>query len=220
MTLLDRFRTQSRDKHPDAAVRLAFVDELPLDDRTTIAAIAREDEDPRVRRAAVAKLIVPSALAAIAREDHDDSVRAQAAAMLRDIALEAFEEVGEAESVEAVEEIADPRILAQIAKSATREMVALRALSRIDDVRVLGSVARHANVEAARMQAGRSLVERGEHAELLAVAMNSDFKDSALAAIESITTRDELDQIIARGKNKSAVKAARTIVRAAEERVR
>ena len=31
----------------------------PLSDRATIAAIAREDEDPRVRRAAVAKLMVP-----------------------------------------------------------------------------------------------------------------------------------------------------------------
>jgi hypothetical protein len=42
MTLLDRFRTQSREKNPDPAVRLAFVDELALDDRATIAAVARE----------------------------------------------------------------------------------------------------------------------------------------------------------------------------------
>jgi len=33
MAILDRFRTQSRHKHPDAAVRLAFVQELPLDER-------------------------------------------------------------------------------------------------------------------------------------------------------------------------------------------
>ena len=33
MALLDRFRTQSRHKHPDAAVRLAFVQETPLDAR-------------------------------------------------------------------------------------------------------------------------------------------------------------------------------------------
>ena len=85
MTLLDRFRTQSRDKHSDPAVRLAFVDELPIDDRTTIAAIAREDEDARVRRAAVAKLMAPAPLAAIARDDRDEGVRQQATAMLRDI---------------------------------------------------------------------------------------------------------------------------------------
>ena len=88
---------------PDPAVRLAFVDELPIDDRTTIAAIAREDEDARVRRAAVAKLMAPGA----ARSDRPRGSRRrrsqQAAAMLRDIALEAFEDIGEAESLEAVD---------------------------------------------------------------------------------------------------------------------
>ena len=38
MTLLDRFRTQPRHKHPESAVRLAYVAELPLDDREAIAA--------------------------------------------------------------------------------------------------------------------------------------------------------------------------------------
>jgi Domain of Unknown Function (DUF349) len=218
MTLLDRFRTQSRDKHSDPAVRLAFVDELPIDDRTTIAAIAREDEDARVRRAAVAKLMAPEPLAAIAREDHDEGVRQQAAAMLRDIALEAFEDISEAESLEAVDAITDPRAIAQVAKTATREIVAERALSRIDDPHMLGSVARHAVVESVRTRALESLRGRGDGPELLAIAMNSDFKDSAVAAVDTIADRQQLDQIIARGKNKSAVKRARAIVREAEER--
>jgi len=219
MTLLDRFRTQSRDKHPDPAVRLAFVDELPLDDRTTIAAMAREDEDARVRRAAVAKLMAPSMLAAIARDDRDKSVRQQAVTMLRDIALEAFEDVGEPESLEAVEEIGDARTLAQIAKSATREIVAFRALSRLDDAHMIGSVARHAALEPVRVHAVESVRARGDHAEMLAIAMNSDFKDSAVAAVDTISDRQELDQIIARSKNKSAVKRARSVVREAEERL-
>ena len=218
MTLLDRFRTQSRDKHSDPAVRLAFVDELPIDDRTTIAAIAREDEDARVRRAAVAKLMAPGPLAAIAREDHDEGVRQQAAAMLRDIALEAFEDISEAESLEAVDAISDPRAIAQVAKTATREIVAERALSRIDDGHMLGSVARHAVLESVRTRALESLRGRGDGPELLAIAMNSDFKDSAIAAVDTIADRQMLDQIIARGKNKSAVKRARAIVREAEER--
>ena len=54
MTLLDRFRGQSRDKHPDPAVRLAFVEELPLSERDMIAAAAREDarsspQRPKIR---------------------------------------------------------------------------------------------------------------------------------------------------------------------------
>src|SRR5262245_15983134 len=185
MTLLDRFRTQSRDKHPDPAVRLAFVDELPIDDRLTIAAIAREDDDARVRRAAVAKLMAPGPLAAIARDDRDESVRQQATAMLRDIALEAFEDVSEAESLEAVDEIGDPRTLGQIAKTASRDIVAERALSRIDDGRMLGSVARHAVLETVRGHALESVRMRGDRAELLAIAMNSDFKDSAVAAVDA-----------------------------------
>ena len=52
MTLLDRFRTQPRHKHPDAAVRLAFVEEIAIDEREMIASIAREDDDPRIRWAA------------------------------------------------------------------------------------------------------------------------------------------------------------------------
>ena len=75
MTLLDRFRTPSRQNHPDPAVRLAYVAELPLSERDLIVAAAREDEDARVRRAAVAKLLDPSVLAVIARDDADSSVR-------------------------------------------------------------------------------------------------------------------------------------------------
>jgi len=218
MTLLDRFRTQARDKHPDPAVRLAFVDELPIDERTAIAAIAREDEDARVRRAAVAKLIAPGPLADIARTDRDDSVRQQAMAMLRDIALEAFEDIGETESLEAVEALADPRALVQVAKTSAREAVAMRALARVDDGHMLGSIARHGCLEGVRMSAVESLKTRRDGAELLATALNSDFKDSAVAAVDTIVERQELDQIIARAKNKNAVKRARVIVREAEER--
>src|SRR3954469_1213662 len=103
MTLLDRFRAQSRDKHSDPAVRLAFVEQLALSEKDAIVAAAREDEDPRVRKAAVAQVMDASVLATVLRDETDDNVRAQAAAMLRDVALEAFEEVGEAESVEAID---------------------------------------------------------------------------------------------------------------------
>ena len=108
MTLLDRFRAQSRDKHSDPNVRLAFVEDLPLSEKDAIAAAAREDDDPRVRKAAVAKLMDPATLAVVLREDKDDSVRAQATAMLRDLALESFEEVGEPESQQAIDALTDP----------------------------------------------------------------------------------------------------------------
>ncbi len=218
MTLLDRFRTAPRHKHPDPAVRLAFVSEIPLDDRDSIAAIACEDEDPRVRRAAVAKLMDPAVLGRIARDEPDEAVRGQAAAMLRDIALELFEGLGEAEGLDAVDALGDPRALTHIAKSAAREIVALRALSRTTDPHAWGSIARHSVSEAARRGALELLRERGEQAEILAVAMNSEYKDTALSCVELVTDPEQLEQIAARGKNKSAAKRARGIIREAEDR--
>jgi hypothetical protein len=217
MTLLDRFRTQTRHKHPDPAVRLAYVAEIPLDDRETIAAIAREDDDPRVRRAAVAKLMDAGALGSIARDDADEGVRAAAQGMLRDLALEAFEGTAESDSLDAVDASTDARILAQVAKTAGREIVALRALSRTNDTHSLGSIARHASSEAVRRAAFERLRERAEHAEVLAVAMNSEFKDTGLAAVEVVTDHAELEQIASRGRNKAAAKRARGILRQAEE---
>jgi len=125
MALLDRFRTQPGHKNPDAAARLAFVQELPLDERELIAEIAREDADARVRRAAVAKLMDPSALALVAKDDADEGVRTQANGMLRDIALEVFEGSGEAESLAAVDALADSKALVAVARSAPASRVRL-----------------------------------------------------------------------------------------------
>ena len=175
MTLLDKFRTQPRDKHPDAAVRLSYVEEIPLGERDAIAAIAKDDEDPRVRKAAVSKLMDPAALGAdCARRQRRRRARRGAIAMLRDIALDAFEGISETDSLDAVDAIADPKLLAQIAKSAAREDVALKALARFSsssggDAHALGSIARHAAVEAARRGAFDLLRDRQDRGEILAV---------------------------------------------------
>jgi hypothetical protein len=214
MALLDRFRTQQRHKNPDAAVRLAFVQEIPLDERDLLSEIAREDTDPRVRRAAVAKLLDPATLAAVANADTDEGVRSQANSMLRDIALESFESVGEVEGLAAVDALGDTKTLVGLAKKASRESTAQRALTRIADVHALGSIARHSEHESVRRGAFDLLQD---HAEILAVALNSEFKDPTLAAVERISDRSELEQIAARAKNKSAAKRARAIVREQDE---
>jgi hypothetical protein len=215
MTLLDRFRTQPQ-RHPDPAVRLAHLAEIPFTERELIASIARDDEDVRVRKAAVCKLLDPVALGVIGRDDRDESVRGAAATMLKDIALEAFEGVGENEGLEAVDALSDVRTLAQIAKSAPREIVALRALTRIADAHMLGSVARHAASEPVRRAALERV--RADRGEILAIAMNSEFKDTAVAAVDLITDEAELEQIATRGKNKNGAKRARGILREAEGR--
>jgi hypothetical protein len=216
MTLLDRFRTQPRQKHADPLVRLEFVEELPMDERDLLGEMAREDADARVRRAAVAKLLDPAALAGVASGDADADVREQAVRMLRDIALDAFEGVAGAESLAAVDALSDAKALVAIAKAAPREDVAIRALGRVRDARGLGSIARHAQLEPIRLAA---LAALDEQSEVLKVALNSEFKDTALAALERVADRADLEQVVTRGKNKSAVKRARGILRQQDEEV-
>ena len=96
---------------------------------------------------------------------------------------------------------------------------ATRALSRIDDTHMRSDrlPGTPCSKRCARSRL-RAVARARRTDELLAVAMNSDFKDTAVAAVDAITDdRQELDQIIARGRNKSAVKRARAIVREAEE---
>jgi hypothetical protein len=216
MALLDRFRTHPGHKNPDPAARLQFVQELPLDERELLSEVAREDADPRVRRAAVAKLMDPAALAGVAKSDADEQVRAHALTMLRDIALEAFESTGEAEGMAAVAAIDDPKTLIGVAKNASREATALAALSRVTDGHALGSIARHAAHETVRRAAFAGV---RDHAERLSIALNSEFKDPTVDAVETVTDRAELEQIAQRAKNKSAAKRARAMAREIDERL-
>src|SRR5262249_48606868 len=108
--------------------------------------------------------------------------------------------------------------LAQIAKTAMRETIALRALSRVDDSHMLGSIARHGCLETVRLQALDALKARHDHAELLATALNSDFKDSGVAAVDTITERYETDQLTAREKKRKGGTGARAAARGAEGR--
>src|SRR5262245_57490909 len=215
MPILDRFRAQPRQKHPDPAVRLTFVQEIPIDEHDLLAEIARADDDARVRRAAAAKLMKPAALAAIARDDADEGVRAQANSMLRDIALEAFEGVGEADSLAAVDALTDAKLLVAVAKSAPRESAAARAAARVSDVRALGSIARHSPHESIRRGAFNRL---DDPREVLAVALNSEFKDPALDAVDRFSDRGTLDEIAERAKNRTVAKRARTLVREIDDR--
>ena len=222
MAILDRFRAQPRQKHPDAAIRLAFVDELPIDERSLLTEIAREDEDARVRRAAVMKLMDPTALAGVAASDADPHVREAALLMLRDIALDAFEGVAEGDSMTAVGAIAaakDVKALALVARTSLREDVARRALQALlggqGDARAVGSLARHAVLEPIRLAAFETLADA---AEIIDVALNSEFKDTAVAAVERLSERVDLESVATRGRNKSASKRARGVLREMDER--
>ncbi len=219
MTLLDRFRTQPQN-HPDPAVRLAYVAELPISEHEQIAAIAREDADARVRKAAVAKILDARALADIVRDEPDASVREAASTMLRDIALDAFEGVDEAASLAAVDALTDPRALVQVAKTSLRETVARRALDRVAETggistdQLMASIARQAELEPVRNAAFARLTSRDD---FFGLALHCDFKETALAAVDRLSDQEDLEQVAERAKNKSAAKRARQILRDRDE---
>ena len=93
---------------------------------------------------------------------------------------------------------------------------AAAALARVTDPHAFGSIARHATHEGVRRTAFDQL---HDHAAVLSVALNSEFKDPTLAAVDRITDRGELEQIAARAKNKSASKRARSLVREMDDRL-
>ncbi len=88
MGILEKLRPLPRWKHADPAVRAASVYDLGPDEAEALLALAREDAEARVRRAAVTRLDDPAVLGEIARTDPDEDVRAEAIRGLAGLAAE------------------------------------------------------------------------------------------------------------------------------------
>ncbi len=213
MGLLDRFRAQPRWKNASPVVRIAAVEELPLDQQDTLISIAREDRDAGVRMAALRKVVDPATLAAIGKADADARVREEVESLLVDLASGAFEGTDQAESLAALAGLSEARQLVTVARAAANEAVARAALDRLGDDASLAAVARKASLSAIRLEA---LSRVGADGEVASVALRSDHKDVAVAAVERLSARAVLDQVAERAKNKSAAKRARVLVRAME----
>src|SRR3954469_23076673 len=112
MGILEKLRPQPRWKHADPAVRAAAVYELGPDDSEALRALAREDGEARVRRAAVTRLNEVTILGDIARTDPDEDVRIEAIRNLAGIA---------AETASVTEAVEVGRVLAAMGR--TREVV-------------------------------------------------------------------------------------------------
>jgi len=92
MSFLDRFKIQPKYKSADAEVRAQAVAELgagPLtdEDRGVLVALATEDPDARVRRAAAARIEDVSVLSSIAARDADETLRGELVDRLAGIAV-------------------------------------------------------------------------------------------------------------------------------------
>ena len=217
MSLFDRLKPTPRWKSADPQVRLTAVQELDAsreDAPEILAALARGDADARVRRAAVGRVSDAAVLGEVAREDPDEPLRQAAAERLLEIAMR-----GSADAELALAELADPKHLGALAKSAALETVRRGAVERLEDQRALGSVARNATDAAVALRAAEKL---SDSAELLNVAMRSDQKEAALAAFERIARQRQDDvelyrNAAAKAVNKAVQKRARALVQQWEE---
>src|SRR2546423_13534506 len=89
MGILEKLRPTPRWKHADPSVRAAAVYEMGPEEADALRALAREDADARVRRAAVTRLDEAGVLADVARTDPDEEVRSEAIRGLAGLAAEA-----------------------------------------------------------------------------------------------------------------------------------
>jgi hypothetical protein len=214
MGILERLRPTPRWKHTDPAVRVAAVYELAAADAEALRALAREDSEPRVRRAAVTRLDEVPVLAEIARTDPDEDVRAEAIRNLAGIATESGDAEKASEIAQHLLALGRHKEIQVIVREGRHAAVRSAVVDLVSDQKTLGSLSRHAADGATRLRALRRLVD----AEALAnVALKSEQTDAAVAALERIDDPEALSGIAQRARNKVAARRARTKLRLMQE---
>ena len=212
-TLIDRFRSRPEWQHADPAVRAEAVLRLPASDHELVLALAREDADARVRRAAVKRLSEAAVLAEIAGGDSDLGVREEAAGRLVHVAVH---EQDEAQARAAVLGLRDAKHLASVAKGAVLAAVREAALHALADAKSLASVVREAPDPRTRLLAlGR--IEDG--ATLLGLAQNLEQKALAVAAVDRLSDPDALEAVAAKARVPAAARRARARLETGEPAV-
>ena len=217
MSFLDRFKLQPKYKSVDPDVRLSAVQELGggPEDAAVLAAIAREDAEPRVRSAAAARVHEVPVLVALAVSDADEGVRSEIADRLAGVA--AGDNADHA--AQAVAALTDQRHLADVAQRSPHDAIRMQALTRVTDPKALSSIAR----KTADARVAATAVDRiQDPAELLNVATKTDHKDAGVSALEravrlSGESRETLESIATRARNKAVAKRARGMVQAMED---
>jgi hypothetical protein len=214
MGLLEKLRPQPRWKHADPSVRAAAVYELGPEEGEALRALAREDADARVRRAAVSRLDDPAVLGDVGKSDPDEDVRAEAIRGLAGLAVEATDSASASLVLRQLIELGRTKEVATVARSAPTVDVRGAAVDALQDQKSLGSVSRHAPDTTTRL---RALERVSEADEILAVALKSEHTDAAVAALERVADVEALGSIAQRARNKVAARRARVRLRALEE---
>ena len=218
MGLLEKLRPQPKYKHADPTVRLEGLNDIDDTDQDTLAAVATDDADARVRRAAILRLTDAGTLAGIVRNEADTSTRDAAGTRLVALAEQQDHAVALA-AVTALASLGRQRELATVARASGLESVRRSAAEQVNDQKALGSIARHAADPGTRLIAIERLTDTSE---LEAVAMRGEHADAAVEALDRMgTPSDEvLGHVVQRAKTKAVQKRARAILRMREDAAR
>ena len=218
MSFLDRFKIQPKYKSADPEVRLSAIREFgettPTDDdRAAIVALAREDADARVRRAAAGRIDDIEVLAGIAGSEADEGVRDE---ILDRLAGVATTSTAAGTALAALAALREPKQIGTVAKSSPVDSVRAAAVSRLTDPKTLSSVARHASDARVASLAAEKIEDP---TELLNIATRTEHKDAGIAALERAGSKDRatLEQVADRANNKSVAKRARAMVQAMDD---
>jgi len=214
MGILEKLRSTPRWKHADPAVRAAAVYEIGADDTDALRALAQEDPDARVRRAAVTRLDDAAVLADVARQDPDEDVRTEALRHLAGLATEAGDPVRATSIVQHLLALGRHREAMVVARDNGNPEVRHAVVDLLTDPKTLGSVSRHAPDGVTRL---RALARLSDAEEILNVALKSEHTDAAVAALERVDDEPSLAAVAQRARNKVAARRARTRLRQIEE---
>ena len=195
-------------------MRAAAVYEIGPEDGDALRALAREDADTRVRRAAVSRLDESDVLGDIARTDPDEEVRSEAIRGLAGLAAEADDVSAATDAVRHLLALGRTKEVVVVARASTSEAVRGAIVDLLEDQKALGSLSRHAADNSTRL---RALARVTDEEELLSIALKSEHTDAAVAALERINSTEALGAIAQRARNKVAARRARTKVRTLDE---
>jgi hypothetical protein len=214
MGILEKFRSQPRWKHADPSVRAAAVYDIGADEGAVLTALARDDQDAKVRRAALARISDADVLGEALRTDPDPDVRGEALRQLVGLAAETDDEVVATQVVRQLAGARRVKEIGVIARESAHVGVQAVAVEALTDSRVLGGVSRHAMDAGTRVRAVARIADADELAQ---VALKSEHTDSAVAAFDRLIDPAAVHAVAQRARNKVAVRKAKARLRLLED---
>jgi len=191
-------------ENSDPLVRAKAAREWPVDDQASLARLATEDSDPRVRQVAVRRLKNSALVLKVLGADADAHVRQEAQDRLFKAVLSS-----EPEASALFTEIAlhlDDEELVRIAKE-VQGGTGARAVGFIKGSKSLADLAKTARSHDVRV-AAFSRVDDHDEQILVDIALHTEFKDSGAAAVAKMESEAALTRVAERARLKPVAREA------------